>query len=235
MQPRTNTRPSARSIRTIRRTVLATLCVAALAACGSTADSSSGDIASLGTDESAAASNDTGESTPDTSTSDSIDPADAFVAYTECMRDEGIDLPDAQIVSSDGGATQGGVIAIGSAEPGSENGPQSDLPDFDSEEYEAANDLCQPILDDAMGEIEIDPEVQAEQREQMLAHAQCMRDQGIDFPDPVFSDNGSVTMTVGDDEGGPMSDAESEEMNAAFEACNDLMGGGMVVAAPAGG
>ena len=43
-----------------------------------------------------------------------------------------------------------------------------------------------------MGDIELDPEQQAEMREQLLEFAECMRDHGIDMADPVFGEDGRV-------------------------------------------
>ena len=39
-----------------------------------------------------------------------------------------------------------------------------------------------------MGDFEIDPEREAEMREELLAFSECMREHGIDMPDPVFSE-----------------------------------------------
>ena len=90
-----------------------------------------------------------------------------------------------------------------------------------NDDFIEANEECQPLLEDAMGEIEIDPEQQAEMREQMLDFAECMRDHGVDFPDPVFDADGGVTMSAG----GPMEDMDPDAMNEASEACGEIMGG----------
>jgi hypothetical protein len=34
-------------------------------------------------------------------------------------------------------------------------------------------------------------------KEAALAHARCMREHGIDFPDPKFSQDGSATVRIG--------------------------------------
>jgi hypothetical protein len=193
-----------------------------LAACGSSDDGSGSDdgVASLG---STTTSPDGQEQTTETS----VDPQEAMLAYTECMRDEGIDMPDP--VMSEDGSGGGMVITRDASDEGGGQGPAFDP---DSEEFQAAEEKCSPIMDEAIGSIEIDPEQQAEMREQMLEYAQCMRDQGIDFPDPEFSDNGRVTMGLGQ-EGEPPTDAEMEAMDAANEVCAKDGGPMAMGAAPA--
>jgi hypothetical protein len=205
------------------RTALAAVAMAGmLAACGSSDDSGSGDdgVASLG---STTTSPDGDEQTTETS----VDPQEAMLAYSQCMRDEGIDMPD-PVFSEDG--TGGGMVISREASGEDDKGPMFDI---DSEEFQAAEEKCSPIMDEAIGSIEVDPEQQAEMREQMLEYAQCMRYQGIDFPDPEFGDNGRVTMGMGQ-EGEPPTDAEMEAMDAANEVCAKDGGPIAMGAAPAG-
>lgn len=213
----------------IRIALAAVAMAGMLAACGSSADngSDSGDdgVASLG-------STTTSPDGDEQSTETSVDPEEAMLAYTECMRDEGIDMPDPVFVDEGDGKT-GGAIAISSDDAEGGDGPSID---FDSDEFKAAEEKCKPLMDDAVGSMEVDPEQQAEMREQMLEFAQCMRDQGIDFPDPEFGDNGMVTMGVGPGEDGEQpTEAEQEKMQEASEACAHDGGPIMMGAAPAGG
>ena len=53
-------------------------------------------------------------------------------------------------------------------------------------------------------------------QEQLLAFAACMRDQGIDFPDPEFTEGG---VSMGGDTGDP-------EFQAASDACGGTPGKG---------
>ena len=62
-----------------------------------------------------------------------------------------------------------------------------------------------------------------ELQEAMLAFAKCMREHGVDMPDPQAGSNGEFRVTVN---GGPGS-LDMEEMQAAQEACQDLMPGPM--------
>jgi hypothetical protein len=200
--------------------VIVAVAALGLAACGEPGKGAADDVASL------AASADDVDSTDPAATDDTTggdegdespaDPQEAMLEYAECMRDHGIDVPDpVRVESGEGSRTAGGVIAI-NAEPGGEGGPGFDPR---SDEFAEAQEACGSIMEDAMGDIEIDPEQEAEMRERLLEYAECMREQGIDYPDPVF-DEGRVTVGVG-----PV-DMDMDEFEAANEACRDLMGDG---------
>jgi hypothetical protein len=135
--------------------------VLALAACGGSADGDDAAVASLG-------GSSTETETETTTTSD--DPQELLLDYTECMRDEGVDIPDPDF-SGDGG---GGKILIG---PG---GIDPDDPDFQD-----AQEKCAPMLEGLRRSF--DPEAREAFQEAALEFAQCMRDHGIDVPDPDFS------------------------------------------------
>lgn len=69
--------------------------------------------------------------------------------------------------------------------------------------------------------------------EAMLAFAQCMRDEGVDFADPVVGDDGGLRFVPGGGEGG--FDANTREaMQTAREACGDLLEGLDVGGGPGG-
>lgn len=142
---------------------LVLLSVLALAACGGTAASEDAEVASLG-----GSSTET-ETTTTTTTSD--DPQEILLDFTECMRDEGIDLPDPDFSGGGGG---GGRIVIG---PG---GVDPDDPDF-----RAAQEKCAPMLEGLNRNFDADDR-QAFQ-DAALEFAKCMREHGIDMPDPDFS------------------------------------------------
>ena len=78
-------------------------------------------------------------------------------------------------------------------------------------------------------------EEQARMREQALEFSKCMREHGVDMPDPQFGENGEVTVSVGSEAapGGPAPD--DDEFQAAAEECGGP-GGGMIFgsAEPAG-
>ncbi|HEY4332602.1 MAG TPA: hypothetical protein VGM78_08535 [Ilumatobacteraceae bacterium] len=218
---------------------------AVCAACGSAA-AKSADVASLGSAAPAATSNSEGTDTSGPTTT--VDPKDAFVAYTKCMRDNGVDMPDPQVVqaaSPAGGettntfkGTPGGpgsgsatAIAIGNGSGGVLTA-SGDV-DPNSDDYKAASAKCQPILDSAIGTIKIDPKVEAEQRQQMLDFAKCMRDHGIDMPDPVFGDSGTMSVTIGSDDSAGGVDPSSDAFQTASKACAANGDAGITFAGPA--
>jgi hypothetical protein len=175
----------------------------ALAACGGGGSAASPEVASLdeGSATTSPATDDTAEVTPE-------DREDALLDFAQCMRDHGIDMPDPQI-SEDG---NGGVLI--------EQREGAGGIDRESEEFQAAQEECDSILEDGMGAIELDPEQQAEMQERLLDFAQCMRDHGIDMPDPVFGEDGRVEIRADAPDGGadPRSD---DDFQAAQEECNE--------------
>jgi hypothetical protein len=133
----------------------------------------------------------------------SIDPQDAMLAYAQCMRQNGIDFPDPQPASGWGGA----IVAL----PG----------DFNSPKYQAADTACKALLPGGgIANLPVDPHFQ----DQMLAYAKCMRDHGIDFPDPKFDTSGGGMSAV--NIGGNV-DPGAPAFQAADKACGaNLPGGG---------
>jgi hypothetical protein len=192
--------------------------VAVLSACGGDDAGDAGqDVASLGTGAPAAEQPVDTEATdgsvaPAASTpadgsappvSAPTDPEEAMLAYTECMRDHGIEMEDPQPAGGEGGAR--GIIAR--------------APEADDEDFQAAQAECEPLLDAVVSDFEPDPEQQAEMREQLLDYADCMREQGIDMPDPAF-DEGGGGLVVGQDQD---VDVDSDEFRAADEECGSGM------------
>ena len=127
---------------------------------------------------------------------------DAMVAFAECMRDEGIDVPD---------PGEGGGLVVGGGHGGL---------DPADPEFQEAEEECRPILDEAEASMPkpSDEEI-AEMRDSMLAFAECMRDHGVDFPDPEFDERGRAAMRFA----GDPDDADFED---AQEACAEEMGEG---------
>jgi hypothetical protein len=149
---------------------------------------------------------------------------DALLDFAECMREHGIDMDDPQI--GDGGMV---IIRGGPGRDGGD-GPPSEA---EQEEMEAADEACGPILEEARGSMpEIDPEQEAELQEQALEFAECMREHGIDMPDPVFDEDGGMTQRVGDGEGAALDPTDEDFQEAAEECGRD---GGFIGAPPAEG
>ena len=114
------------------------------------------------------------------STANSDDPEvqDAMVRYSRCMREHGIDMPD----------------------PGADGQTRIEIDDPDA--WEEAEEECRPIIEEVVGTFEPpSEEEQARMREQALEFSKCMREHGIDMPDPQFGENGEVTISAGSEGG----------------------------------
>lgn len=135
------------------------------------------------------------------------DPQKAMLAFAQCMRDHGVDIPD----------------------PGS--GPVQFTGDPTT--MDAAQTACQHLLkgQDFKGPSAAE---QAKMRDQLLKFSACMRAHGINMPDPTFSGNGA-TVRVGD-AGSPGMDPNSAEFQAAQKACaKNLPGNGKGFSTSSGG
>src|SRR5262245_27530450 len=143
---------------TLTRRLTVAVAVLALAAagggCGRRGDDSS-DVASIDENSAAAPDEATDDKGGGSGGPESQEFRDAMLEYAECMRDHGVDMPDPEF-GEGGGFTQ--IVPDGEA--GGPDGP--------SEEFLAADEACQPILEDAMPEAEqLSPEEQAERQDQI--------------------------------------------------------------------
>ena len=106
------------------------------------------------------------------------DRREAMLAFAECMRDHGVDVPDPQF---DGGRVM-------------QRGPDERIP---PEKFREAEEACRKLLKDVEPP-ELSEEQQKEMQEGALAHAQCMRKHGIEkFPDPTFDEDGGAQIRIG--------------------------------------
>ncbi|MCS7483786.1 hypothetical protein ACFFQW_46480 [Umezawaea endophytica] len=108
-----------------------------------------------------------------------LDPVndDKLREYAKCMRDNGIDMPDPK-----DGVMQ--AIPIGEG--------------AEQEKMNKANDACKKFLPNG-GEYK---EPSQEEKDKMREQAKCMREHGIDMPDPDFTGTGSASgssLALGDD------------------------------------
>jgi hypothetical protein len=173
------------------------------------------------------------------SAGDDDDGEQELLDWVECMRGEGIDLPDPTRDADGNLVLNGNGINIGGSPNGTTRNDSSDAddgeaPPIDPEEMDAATETCGPPP--AVGGEISDEDIQAQQ-DAALQFAECMRDEGIeDFPDPDFSDMGpgsgpqTHSESAGEGSGpvvaGPFGtiDLDDPEMAAAFEKCQDLIG-----------
>jgi len=125
--------------------------------------------------------------------------------FASCMRDNGVDMPDPD---TDGGLS----VTSGTAEAGS------------MDEMDAAFDACREFMPNGGEPMKMTPEDLEAQRE----FAKCMREHGMDMPDP--DPNGGMTAAgeVGDD---------IAAFETALEACNEPGSAGLGVfeSVPGGG
>lgn len=122
---------------------------------------------------------------------------EAALEYAQCMRDNGVDMPDPQP------GERGLVI-------GGPDGPNPDAPGF-----EQAQERCRSTLED-LPTPQISEEQQEEFQQAALAFARCMRENGIDMPDPQFQD-GRSAMRIG----GPGLNPRDPAFQSAQEKCRD--------------
>ena len=120
---------------------------------------------------------------------------EGVLEFAQCMREEGINFPDPTF-DIDGN-------------------PQFDNLEIENEEeFEKAFENCEDILRNALPEqFDLDPEVEAALVDASLEFSQCMRDQGIDFPDPKPGEFGFFAFRDAD------IDFSSEAVQDAFEIC----------------
>lgn len=187
-----------------------TLVLPAMLAAGLLATACGG--ASEGATDGVASAGDAGSAKP-ASEKQNVDPEQAGLDFARCMREHGVDVPDPQ-------AGEGGMVMIGpgpgEAQAGTRSGPPAG--------FEEADKACRHFLDGLIGD---GPgPLDAAEQDRALKFAQCMRDHGVDMPDPDFF-GGGVRITIG---GGPGSATgpDSETFTAAQKACGGLFG-------PAGG
>jgi hypothetical protein len=95
---------------------------------------------------------------------------DAQLEFAKCMREHGIDIPDPEPAEGPGGEGGGFRLELGGGA------------DPRNEEFQEAQEECEPILSDAIPEGERpDP---AEMRDKLHELTECLRDKGYDVPEP---------------------------------------------------
>ena len=155
------------------------------AACGTPADGDQ--VASLSGGDATTTTKGTG---------DEEDPQQRAIDFARCMREHGVDMPDPEVDD------QGRIKArIGAGGAGKRPDPAK---------LDAAQKACGSLMGGGDGDRQLDPA----ERDAMVAFARCMREHGIDMPDPT----GDGLVMRRDDKGGP--DPESEAFKAAEQACD---------------
>ena len=215
-----------RRLRTAAAVAALTASTMVLAACGSSDDGdpaaaadpatdgvsddgSNDEVASIGTVAEATGDDDSASDDGSEEPTEA-DMQEAALDYAKCMREHGVDMPDPQF-NADGG----GGVAIQVGGPGEE---------IDPEQMQSADEACQPIMEEIRSQFEPpDPEQLEEMKQQALEFAQCMREHGVDMPDPQFSEDGAMTVAVGGgrlgEEGSGPAPIDEDKFQEASEAC----------------
>jgi hypothetical protein len=163
--------------------VAVVLAVAAVAAVLALGGTAEGDgVASAGGEQNAAKAAETVETAP-------LDADAQALVFAGCVRDNGVDMPDP------GPGRQGLVDAF-----------QAVSGDYDQATLEQALGACQDLMPQYPQEQEM------HEGADMLALAECLREQGLDVSDNPFQDAHSGAIDV-------------NEFSAAMEVCRDVLTG----------
>lgn len=127
------------------------------------------------------------------------DARDAFVEYARCLRAAGMDVPDPE-PSGGGGAV--GAMAV-------------PAPRTEAERRAVAS--CEDRLPAGGSQGERPGSAADSTTEALLAHARCMREHGVDYPDPRVLPDGALEIS-------PPARAGEPAFDRAQEACRHLGG-----------
>jgi hypothetical protein len=116
----------------------------------------------------------------------------ALLEYAQCMREHGVDMPDPVNGRLDLRANRG-----------------------EEQKVEQAQEACASILED-VAPPPLDEEQQEELQEAALDYARCMREHGVDMPDPQF-EGGGVLMTM------PEGAEDDPQFDEAQRACQPIL------------
>jgi hypothetical protein len=118
---------------------------------------------------------------------------EAELAFARCMRKHGVDMPD---------PTNGRFELR--ATPGTRN------------KVDEAQEACRGILEKVAPKLS--PEQQAKNRQAMLDFAKCMREHGVDMPDPKFDEHGGMTQLMPE-----KAAVDKEKFQEAEKACQPIL------------
>ena len=130
---------------------------------------------------------------------------DSVLAFTACLRDEGLEVDDPAVDS------EGNLVA---PSPHALAGKTLDMGALHSA-FEVCNDHLDGV---AFG---MSTEDQSEREDELLAFAECMRENGYDMPDPDFSNGGHT----GDGPFGDAIDTDDPLFAPAAASCQGIIGG----------
>ena len=125
----------------------------------------------------------------------------AMLDLARCMRENGVDMPDPQF--------EGGRVTQRMGGPGK----------IDPDEMRKAEKACAKYRE-AIKPPEMSDEDKEKFRKAALEHSRCMREHGIDIPDPKFDEDGGAQIRIGRGSG---IDPDDPKFQKAQEACEDKM------------
>ena len=128
--------------------------------------------------------------------------------FSQCMRAHGVNFPDPQSVNGGQGVTVRVTPGAGDAQLNP-----------DSTQFQHARNACKQYLPNGG---QLSPEQQAQQQQNALKYAQCMRAHGVDVPDPQPGSGGLVIR--GGSGNGAKVNPDDPKFQAAQQACQSLLG-----------
>jgi hypothetical protein len=140
-----------------------------------------------------------------TGTSTTSDPQEAALKFAQCMRENGVDMPDPQVDA------QGRI-----AQKIRFHGSKATM--------DRAQEACKKYQDQARPDLS--PEQKTELLDQAVRFSQCMREHGVQLPDPQLSSDGGIIMRIGGPGKGGAGksslDPESPAFKTAEKACESF-------------
>ena len=197
----------------LRKTLLPLLVVLSLLAASCSSSEPDSGVASLENEETAQEQavaeqqpSDEGSQVAESGDDEQSD-EEALLAFTICLREEGLDIDDPT------------VDGAGNLQP-----PRlKDIQNVDREVAEAAFEACRDLLSDVTFGLTADD--LTEMQDSFLEFSVCMRENGYDIPDPDFSAFGPGQGGGGGQGGGVFGGAIDQNdpvFQSAFEACQDV-------------
>mgnify|MGYP001821160849 CR=1 FL=1 len=129
----------------------------------------------------------------------------AMLAFTQCLRDQGIDVDD-PTMDADGNMQ---LPPINIEMPDVVEDPD-EMPDMS--EFEDMIAPCEEHLEGVVSTFSSADTTEIEDK--LLAYAECMRENGVDMPDPDFSSGGGMI---------DLGAIDGEDFEAAEAACSPLL------------
>ena len=137
-----------------------------------------------------------------------VEAEQAMLDFTQCMREQGIDVDD-PTMGADGNLQLAPIEIVGSAEGDVEEAmAEMDTVFAECPEHLAGATFGAP-----------DPDAGIAFEDALVEYAGCMRDEGIDMPDPDFSGEGGVIDL------GSATPGDQAEFESAHAECQEILAG----------